>query len=390
MVSSGSEAFILPVVDFSAFHDVAIKSSETSTSSTPTKETMMMMTQAHHDVATALDEACRNHGFVCLRNSGLSTTLVQRMFIHSQNLFQCTEEEKSKLMPLDPIENTGYNGFQKEALNRLRRPDLKESFNVRNPSCEGYLGFQGTSNEFQDVATEFWNQITNLGHAFAICCALALGLELNYFSKTLKELDLTTVRMLHYPPIATSESSSSSSSSPSAVDDMDNLANESIRVGEHTDFGLFTFLLVHNIADVSSQGLQVKPIEGADLGMGSLVERESTMFTSGWKDVVLPDELLQEIEVDPSSTVLVNTGALMARWTNDTWRATAHRVIVPPEARPYHRYSIAGFFDPDKKTICTVNPKFVKEGEEPKYPPISSMDYLYMKLREMTEVPDQK
>jgi len=24
-----------------------------------------------------------------------------------------------------------------------------------------------------------------------------------------------------------------------------------------------------------------------------------------------------------------NTGALLARWTNDEWKATAHRVVIP-------------------------------------------------------------
>jgi isopenicillin N synthase-like dioxygenase len=357
MTSSVEQTFALPVVDFLAFQGI----------SAPT-----MTTQAHQDVAAALDQACRTHGFVCLRNSGLSKTLVEDMFRLSQRLFDTPAEEKSWFMQLDPTKNTGYGCFQKEALNSLRRADLKETFNIRNPSQEGYAGFQGTSQEFQEVATEFWNQVTTLGRTFATCCAIALGLELDYFSNTLTELDLSTLRLLHYPPVSTIESSSHD----------DDPTTESIRVGEHTDFGLFTFLFVHEMADVSSQGLQVKPIDGADLGLGSLVERESSIFTSGWKDVVFADDFLKEIEGDNSATLLVNTGALMARWTNDTWRATAHRVVVKPEARCFHRYSIACFFDPDQKTICTVNPKFVREGEEPKYPPISSMDYLFMKLRE--------
>ena len=134
---------------------------------------------------------------------------------------------------------------------------------------------------------------------------------------------------------------------------------------------------------------KVKAIDGADLGLGSILERDTSVFTSGWNDVVFGDDFLQEIEGDESATLLVNTGALMARWTNDTWRATAHRVVVKPEARCFHRYSIASFFDPDKKTICSVNPKFVGEGESPKYPPISSMDYLFMKLKETTETNDK-
>ena len=92
---------------------------------------------------------------------------------------------------------------------------------------------------------------------------------------------------------------------------------------------------------------KVKAIDGADLGLGSILERDTSVFTSGWNDVVFGDDFLQEIEGDESATLLVNTGALMARWTNDTWRATTHRVVEKPEARCFHRYSIASFFDLD-------------------------------------------
>ena len=36
----------------------------------------------------------------------------------------------------------------------------------------------------------------------------------------------------------------------------------------------------------------------------------------GWRDVVVP-------ETDGDVVAVVNTGALLARWTNDRWRATA-------------------------------------------------------------------
>ena len=80
---------------------------------------------------------------------------------------------------------------------------------------------------------------------------------------------------------------------------------------------------------------------------------------------------------------LVNTGACLARWTNDVWRATAHRVIVPNlEVASTDRYSIACFIDPDAKAVVEVDPRFVPEGEEPKYPPTTGLEYLLHKLKE--------
>lgn len=355
---NGESKFSIPVVDFLPFQ----------MSEGP------LNTPEHEEAAKALDRICRNEGFVCLRNSGIPKDLVEDLFRVSKDLFGSPEEQKKEvLLPLDPKTNYGYCGFQGEALNRARQPDLKEAFNIRKPSLEGYPGFQGTSEEFQRVSTDFWNQVTSLGRKFSVCCAMALGLDHDYFSKGLAELDQATLRLLHYPPC------------PEIEQDNDSI-EEAIRVGEHTDFGIFTFLFVHNMADASSQGLQVKPIEGGDLGLGSMVERDSTVFNSGWKDVVLDESLLKEIEGDNSVALLVNTGALLARWTNDTWRATAHRVVVKPQSRDFHRYSIATFFDPDKNTMCTVDTKFVPDGMQPKYPPISSFEYLMMKLREAQEI----
>jgi len=80
---------------------------------------------------------------------------------------------------------------------------------------------------------------------------------------------------------------------------------------------------------------------------------------------------------------LVNTGALLARWTNVVWKATAHRVIVPSaEVAAAHRYSIACFIDPDSDAPIVVDERFVPAGEAPRYPPTTGLAFLLMKLRE--------
>lgn len=79
---------------------------------------------------------------------------------------------------------------------------------------------------------------------------------------------------------------------------------------------------------------------------------------------------------------LVNTGALTARWTNDVWRATEHRVVVPDaDSAKGHRFSIAFFFDPDAATLVEVHKKFCTEGLPPRYEPITAEDYLTSLLK---------
>ena len=62
-------------------------------------------------------------------------------------------------------------------------------------------------------------------------------------------LDLCTCRFLHYPPCEPPNYSGV-------------LKKEAIRVGEHTDFGAFTFLLLGQ----GAEGLQMKPSEGSEVG----------------------------------------------------------------------------------------------------------------------------
>lgn len=119
-------------------------------------------------------------------------------------------------------------------------------------------------------------------------------------------------------------------------------------------------------------GLQIKSVPGGEVGGDAGGEGE------GWKDVVLPP-------VGRDTPVLiVNTGALMARWTNDEWNATAHRVVVKDkEAAARSRYSIACFIDPDSNSLVEVHPNFASDGRVIKYEPIKSSDYLAQKLQSM-------
>lgn len=152
------------------------------------------------------------------------------------------------------------------------------------------------------------------------------------------------VRFLHATPCAFCGS----------VDD----ATLPLRVGEHTDFGAVTFLFY----DDTSEGLQIKPVRGGE----ACYESDDGQ---AWQSINAP-------------SILVNTGGLMARWTNDEWRATAHRVVVESaEAAQKHRYSIAFFVDPDADVNVQVHESFCRD-KPCLYKPINSLDYLLMKLNE--------
>lgn len=345
--------FKLPLVDFTSF-------------SSSLSHTEKLYT------AQAIHGANRQHGFVCLRNSGIPKQSIEKAFGASKTLFDLDSSQKQSLKQIDPRSNTGYVGYGREALNKRRATDLKEAFNVRNTSFMDSVDLGGTPEEFQVATQDLWTLLKKLSDEYAECCAMALDLEEDYFSNTLTDMDLCTLRLLHYPPCDESDQT------PQTGKESNECA---IRVGEHTDFGIFTFLFVHDYHDESSLGLQVKAVEGGEIDHSD---------NNVWNDIQFDQESLEIIDQDDTAALIVNTGALMARWTNDVWRATAHRVIVSPKSFSSHRYSIAMFVDPDKETVCSVHPKFVNDGEEPKYPPIKSIDYLLMKLREAQGESDDK
>ena len=97
-----------------------------------------------------------------------------------------------------------------------------------------------------------------------------------------------------------------------------------LRAGAHTDYGCMTILRTED----APGGLQVQTRAGE------------------WLDV----------HPVPGSFV-VNLGDMMARWTNDRWPATLHRVAVPPaDAAGGRRQTIVFFHDPRADARDRVHP----------------------------------
>ena len=336
-------AATIPTVDFAPF----MRDEGVTVGAAPT--------DAQAAVAAQIDAVCRGDGFVHLVNFGLTPELEAAAFAASTELFALPDEHKlSELSRIAPQTNTGYSPFAFENLNRSRPPDLKEAFNVRAGS--GHVtSFAGCPARFETTALELWDVLVKAARRYALALALALGLERDYFERSLEKMDLCTLRFLHYPPC----------DGPTEEADGTRAA---VRVGEHTDFGAFTFLLLGE----GAVGLQVKKIAGAEVGGAAGGE------AGGWLDVETPPR-----SEGGAVGAIVNTGALMARWTNDTWRATAHRVVVPTAAAAAaHRYSVACFIDPDADARVAVDARFVAPGEEARYEPTTGLAYLLMKLRE--------
>ena len=328
-------------------------------------------TKDQKHVASQINQACQEHGFVYVTNFGLSKEYGEGLFRASKELFDHPTKHKD-YTPWHPSHNTGYSSYRNESLNTNRQPDLKEAFNVRFPPIYENPSLPKTPQGYQNLVNneKYFELMRTMAIRYGYACALALDLPMDTFSKTLQKFDLCTIRFLHYPPCTDYFEGGNDESEKKKK-------QKAIRVGEHTDFGAYTFLFLKN----GPMGLQVKSVEGGEIGGQAGGEEDD----SGWKDVVIQPSFNDD---DTNSFgAVINTGAMMARWTNDYWKATAHRVIVPnKDIASKDRYSVAFFVDPDSEEIIAVDQKYINhsnKGSSRCYEPIKSKDFLAMKLQEM-------
>jgi len=335
----------LPVVDFGPF----LANEGCTVGDVPTAGQLK--------VAAQIDSIMSEHGFLFLENLGIDSQLLTSAFGAARSTFSQPEDGKAaNLAPWAAATNGGYSALGAQSANRARPADLRESISTRTPrlACNDY---RGTAAEFGPTADSLWGKLEDATRRFSIACALALGLpagELDFFSRAFESHDNSALVFVHYPPC----------DFESGISDGSNSAG-SIRVGEHADFGLFTFLFLES----GAPGLQVRK---AAEGEGGTLGDHKVPLDSGW--IHAPGR--------GGGCAVVNSGALLARWTNDRWRATTHRVVVRNvEEAGEHRYSIPFFAQPDKGTTCAVHPLFVPIEQVVRYPPIAIEDFLQLKLK---------
>jgi len=126
-----------------------------------------------------------------------------------------------------------------------------------------------------------------------------------------------------------------------------------MRAGAHTDYGTLTILR----AEDKPGGLEI--------------------LTRGGRWARVP--------IIPGSFV-VNIGDLMARWTNDRWVSTMHRVAPPPpgQGRGSRRLSLTFFHQPNWDALVECIPTCL-DGKPARYAPILSGDHFDNQMRKIHE-----
>ncbi|MFJ5953847.1 isopenicillin N synthase family dioxygenase [Streptomyces noursei] len=297
-------------------------------------------------IAGEIDQAARTVGFMQIRGHGIPEAAGRAFAAALDGFFGLPMDEKKALCAPSPDVNRGYTPPRTEKLSlSLGVPaaaeDLFEAFNVGAeaaafpglglPEAHYPANLWPAVPGFRDAVTEWCAQAGGLARRLTGIFAHALGLPVDYFAP-FTDHSLDVLRMNHYL-VPEQEL---------AVD------RDQMGMGAHTDYGIVTVLWADRVP-----GLQILDTEGR------------------WHDV-LPEP----------GCLLVNLGDLLARWTNDQWLSTMHRVLPPTDAsgRVVRRRSAAFFHDGNWDAEISCLPGCVPVGADPLYPPTTVGRHLAEKL----------
>jgi isopenicillin N synthase-like dioxygenase len=275
-------------------------------------------------------------GFLYIAGHGVPQATVDACFAASARFMALPIEAKRKIA-VNRF-HRGYIGVKTSTIvtstvARVTKPNVSESFmkmhDVSPHDPEFGQPLQGPNQwpehlpGFREAVEAYDAALRGLANALLPAMALALHLPADWFAQAYRR-PTTFLRLMHYPP------------QPQAPEDQFGSA-------PHTDYGVLTILVQDGVG-----GLEIKRKDGSWMPAPSI-----------------------------PGTFIVNIGDILARWTNDLFISTPHRVVSPSNRE---RYSIPFFFDPAMDTM--IEPLATCCGPErpARYPPVRFGDYLLHRL----------
>ncbi|MEM7043018.1 MAG: 2-oxoglutarate and iron-dependent oxygenase domain-containing protein [Pseudomonadota bacterium] len=278
-------------------------------------------------VAAALHRASREVGFIYVANHGIASSLIENTRAAALDFFRLPETEKREVAITD--RHRGYLGQGGARMQTGAKADLKESYIFGLENAEGVTPddhplrganrWPSSMTDLRDHALAYFQAAHDVAYHLMRGFALGLGREESFFLKTTAK-PMSRASFVYYPPQDAA------------------MGADQFGVGPHTDFGVLTVLCQDDVG-----GLQVQNAEGE------------------WVNA-------QPIE----DTLVVNVGDLLARWTNDAYRSTPHRVV---NSSGRERLSLVLAYDPEPDTLIDPRALF-GDDVETSYAPVTCGDYL--------------
>ena len=277
-------------------------------------------------IAAEIEAACADEGLFLLVGHGMDAELAAA-FAADRAFFGLPPETKDRVPRIDRY---GY---------------VPDRIEARDPASVAYMGRSSLAAEYLDMgladevdlhaiealgcdgfaAAVRSYQAAALGAAHAVLEALATTLGVPGFFAARMSQPQCRLRFLHYPPTE-------------RLDD----GSAPVFSTPHTDYGAITLLAVDGVP-----GLEV-----------------------------LRDDRWAPVSAPPGG-VIVQLGDMLARWTNDRYRSTPHRVVG---SSGIDRFSIPFFVNPDPSTVVSTIPSCVTAERPERYEPVTAGEFLISRI----------
>ncbi|WP_186646274.1 isopenicillin N synthase family dioxygenase [Fluviispira vulneris] len=283
--------------------------------------------------------AIQEFGFVIIEGHNISEDVINNTYSAVEQLFALPIETKLKYVDNSIIGQRGYVNFGIERAKNNTIGDLKEFWHIgREHFLNSKLKSEYTKNIWPDNDVPNFKQFT-----LDLYCKLdqlsqvllsALSEYLNLPKYTLPQMAIdgnSILRALHYPPL-----------------NKEQFHSGAIRAAAHEDINLLTIL-----CETKESGLEILTRNGKWL----------------------------QIESHPGQ-MIVDSGDMLSRVTNNIIPSTTHRVVNPLNSRNTSRYSLPFFVHAYEKCELNVLENCKSPSKPILYPPIIANEFLLQRLRE--------
>ena len=291
------------------------------------------------DFTHRFGEGLREFGFVSVDSHGVDDALIRRVYEDAQRLFALPPEVKQRFDVPGGAGQRGYTGYGKEHAKNRQVGDMKEFWHVGRDLLPGHpkTATYGVNLWPEQVPT-FRQHTLALFDALDRAAAVMLQSLAEYFgvaSTTFSQMaedGNSILRLIHNPPLK------------------ERFLPGAVRASEHEDINLITLL-----CEGTSSGLEILT-RGGD-----------------W----LPVDTLR-------GQIVVDSGDMLSRVTNNVIPSTTHRVVNPkgPE-EDVERYSLPFFVHPYPECVLRPLPQTETPDNPARYPPITADAFLRQRLTEI-------
>jgi isopenicillin N synthase-like dioxygenase len=286
----------------------------------------------------AWGEGLTEFGFVSIVNHGVDDELIRRTYADTEQLFALPQTTKMKYHVPGGGGQRGFTAFGQEHAKNRTVGDLKEFWHVgREAPPAGKAAHYGPNlwpaelPTFRSNTLALYDALESAAKVMLEALAEYFDLPKSAFSGMAVEGN-SVLRLIHYPPLKNM------------------FIPGGVRAAEHEDINLITLL-----CESTASGLE-------------LLTRQNE-----W------------IAVDAvRGQIVVDSGDMLSRVTNEVIPSTTHRVVNPKSADDdVVRYSMPFFVHPYPECSLAIDEAFVSPQRPKKYEDITADAFLRERLREI-------